>query len=180
MCYMSTKKLIVLGDHGTSVNGGDNGGVHAIVNGGDNDGVHATVNGGDNGGVHAIVNGGDNDGVHATVNGGDNDGVHAIMSQIVLCIVFMWKSCIVVCLARWLQLALKSAIEDTSFESIDKILLNLYSLYCNSPKKLRELKRISWPLKKELWVWWQRLQTSSRMWYQVAYTNNRSTSQMSR
>ena len=71
--------------------------------------------------------------------------MRAIMSQEMMSIVFMWY------LAHRLESALKSALKDDFFESVNKILLNLHLLYYKSQQKLRELKEVH-DLLKELRV----------------------------
>ena len=46
------------------------------------------------------------------------------------------------CLAHRLELSLKDALKDTFFSTIDEILLQVYYLYENSPKKCRELDEV--------------------------------------
>lgn len=72
----------------------------------------------------------------ASVNSGDKGGVRALLEEDMPWVVYMW------CMSHRLELALKSALADTFFESVNKMLLNLYLLFYKSPKKLRELKEI--------------------------------------
>lgn len=57
-------------------------------------------------------------------------------------IFWMW------CLAHRLELAVKDALKDSSFALIDELLLRLYYIYQNSPKKCRELADIIDDLKE--------------------------------
>ena len=52
------------------------------------------------------------------------------------------------CLAHRLELAIKDALNDTFFKSIDEMLLRLYYLYEKSPKKCTELDSIVTDLKE--------------------------------
>ena len=51
------------------------------------------------------------------------------------------------CLAHRLELALKDALNDTLFKSIDEMLLRVYYVYKKSPKKCRELEGVIEELK---------------------------------
>ena len=51
---------------------------------------------------------------------------------------FFWSWC----LAHRLQLAVKNALKNTAFDSVDDMLLRLYYLYEKAPKKCRELHEI--------------------------------------
>ena len=51
------------------------------------------------------------------------------------------------CFAHLLELAIKDALKNTYFSTIDDLLLRLYFLYENSPKKCRELEDIVAELK---------------------------------
>ena len=51
-------------------------------------------------------------------------------------------------LARRLELAIKDALSHTSFDLINEMLLRLYYLYENSPKKCRELEDVTSDLKE--------------------------------
>ena len=46
------------------------------------------------------------------------------------------------CLAHRLELAVKDALKGTAFDDIDEMMLRLYYLYKNSPKKCRELEHV--------------------------------------
>ncbi len=46
------------------------------------------------------------------------------------------------CLAHRLELSLQDALKNTFFNTIDDLLLRLYYLYQNSPKKCRELEDV--------------------------------------
>ena len=62
------------------------------------------------------------------------DGVISILQRKLPWVVYLW------CVAHWLELALKDALQGTIFDAIDEVLLRLYYLYENSPKKLRQLR----------------------------------------
>ena len=51
-------------------------------------------------------------------------------------LIFTW------CLAYRLELPIKSALQDTSFALVDRMLVNLYLLYQKSSKKLRKGKQL--------------------------------------
>ena len=51
------------------------------------------------------------------------------------------------CLAHCLELAIKDALRDSCFDSVDDMHLRLYYLYEKSPKKCRELEGIMDDLK---------------------------------
>lgn len=70
----------------------------------------------------------------AMVNRGDKDGVISILQRKLPWVVYLW------CVAHRLELALKDALQGTIFDDIDEVLLCLYYLYENSPKKLRQLR----------------------------------------
>ncbi len=76
----------------------------------------------------------------ASVNIGAN-GLRGFLEDVVSWIICFW------CLAHRLQLALKDALDKTSFSTIDDMLLHLYYLYEKSPKKCRELNEIVESLK---------------------------------
>ena len=46
------------------------------------------------------------------------------------------------CVAHRLELALKDVLQGTSFDDVDELLLRLYYLYENLPKKLRKLREL--------------------------------------
>ena len=69
----------------------------------------------------------------ATVNRGEKEGVIALLKRDHPWIIYVW------CVAHRLELALKDALKGTCFDSVDEVLLRLYYLYENSPKKLRQL-----------------------------------------
>ena len=52
------------------------------------------------------------------------------------------------CLAHRLELAVKDALKDSCFDSIDDMLTRLYYLYGKSPKKCRELESVITDLKQ--------------------------------
>lgn len=62
------------------------------------------------------------------------DGVISILQRKLPWVVYLW------CVAHRLELALKDALQGTIFDAIDEVLLCLYYLYENSPKKLRQLR----------------------------------------
>ena len=65
-----------------------------------------------------------------------------VLVEAKLCWIFwMWR------LAHRLELAVKDALKATTFDAIDDMLLKLYYLYENSPKKCRELEEIVSDLK---------------------------------
>jgi len=70
----------------------------------------------------------------ATVNRGEREGVIALLKRDHPWIIYVW------CVAHQLELALKDALKGTCFDSVDEVLLRLYYLYENSPKKLRQLR----------------------------------------
>ena len=59
----------------------------------------------------------------------------------------MGCGCLVPCSPR-LELAIKDALKNTYFSTIDKLLLRMYYLYENSPKKCRQLQDIVDELKQ--------------------------------
>ena len=69
-------------------------------------------------------------------------GLRGLVEQELGWIFWMW------CLAHRLELAIKDALNDTFFKSIDEMLLQLYYLYEKSPKKCRELDSIVTDLKE--------------------------------
>ena len=73
----------------------------------------------------------------ASVNSGDAGGVKALMLREKPWLIFVW------CMAHRLELALKDALVGTYFaDKVDNMLLRIYYLYYESPKKLRELRDI--------------------------------------
>ena len=76
----------------------------------------------------------------ASVNLGAR-GLKGYVQESVPWVVFFW------CLAHRLELALKDALKDSLFSSIDEMLLRVYYLYHKSPKKCRELDDVVESLK---------------------------------
>ena len=70
----------------------------------------------------------------ASVNRGDKNGVISILRNNHPWVIYVW------CVAHRLELALKDALQGTSFDDVDQVLLRLYYLYENSSKKLRQLR----------------------------------------
>ena len=70
-----------------------------------------------------------------------NAGLKGIMENKINWLFWMW------CLAHRLELAIKNALTGTSFDLIDELLLKIYYIYENSPKKCRELADIAEDLK---------------------------------
>ena len=70
----------------------------------------------------------------ATVNRGQREGVIGILNAKLPWVIYVW------CLAHRLELSMKDALQHTCFNSVDDMLLRLYYLYENSPKKLRQLR----------------------------------------
>ncbi len=68
-------------------------------------------------------------------------GVRGYITDVVPWVVVFW------CLAHRLELALKDSLKDTLFSVIDEMLLRIYYLYHNSPKKCRELDDVVQALK---------------------------------
>ena len=66
----------------------------------------------------------------AMVNRGEKDGVISILQRHLPWVIYVW------CVAHHLELALKDALQGTIFDDVDEVLLCLYYLYENSPKKL--------------------------------------------
>lgn len=62
------------------------------------------------------------------------DGVISILQRKLPWVGYLW------CVAHRLELALKDALQGTIFDAIDEVLLRLYYLYENLPKKLRQLR----------------------------------------
>lgn len=70
----------------------------------------------------------------ATVNRGQREGVIGILNAKLPWVIYVW------CLAHRLELSMKDALQPTCFNSADDMLLRLYYLYENSPKKLSQLR----------------------------------------
>lgn len=70
----------------------------------------------------------------ATVNRGQREGVIGILNANLPWVIYVW------CVAHRLELSMKDALQHTCFDSVDDMLLRLYDLYENSPKKLRQLR----------------------------------------
>ena len=70
----------------------------------------------------------------ATVNRGEEAGVIGILRRELPWVIYVW------CVAHRLELSLKDALKGTCFDAVDEMLLRLYYLYENSPKKLRQLR----------------------------------------
>ena len=51
-------------------------------------------------------------------------------------VIYVW------CAAHRLELAVKDALTGTIFDDVNDVLLRLYYLYENSPKKLRQLREL--------------------------------------
>ena len=66
----------------------------------------------------------------ASVNRGDKDGVISRLKSTLPWVIYIW------CVAHRLELSLKGTV----FDDVDDVLLRLYYLYENSPKKLRQLR----------------------------------------
>ena len=73
------------------------------------------------------------DGANVNIAAG---GLRGYLTEGVPWIVVFW------CLAHRLELALKDSLKDTLFSAIDEMLLRVYYLYHNSPKKCRELDEV--------------------------------------
>ena len=71
-----------------------------------------------------------------------NAGLKGILGSKVSWLFWIW------CLAHRLELAIKNALVGTSFNLIDELLLKLYYIYENSPKKCHELADIAEDLKQ--------------------------------
>ncbi|XP_074626738.1 zinc finger protein 862-like [Acropora palmata] len=71
-----------------------------------------------------------------STNRGETNGVQALFKKEYSWCLFVW------CVAHRLELALKDALSNTYFKKVDEVLLRLYYLYENSPKKLRGLKEL--------------------------------------
>lgn len=70
----------------------------------------------------------------ATVNRGEKEGVIGILHSNLPWVIYSW------CVAHRLELSVKDALQGTIFDDVDEVLLRLYYLYENSPKKLRQLR----------------------------------------
>ena len=68
----------------------------------------------------------------ASVNRGEKEGVIGILKGRQPWVIYVW------CVAHHLELSLKDALQGTVFD----VLLCLYYLYENSPKKLRQLREL--------------------------------------
>lgn len=72
----------------------------------------------------------------ASTNSGEKSVVIAILKNRQPWVIYVW------CIAHRLELSLKDALNGTVFDDVDEVLLRLYYLYENSPKKLRQLCEI--------------------------------------
>lgn len=72
----------------------------------------------------------------ASVNRGEKEGVIGILKGRQPWVIYVW------CVAHRLELSLKDALQGTVFDDVDEVLLRLYYLYENSPKKLRQLREL--------------------------------------
>ena len=79
------------------------------------------------------------DGAAANVAG---NGLKGLVEKELDWVFWMW------CLAHRLELALKDALRNTSFDLLDELLLRLYYIYEKSPKKCSELESIVTHLKE--------------------------------
>ena len=73
-----------------------------------------------------------------------NAGLKGLVEKELPWVFWMW------CLAHRLELAIKDALKQTSFDLIDDMLLRLYLLYENSPKRCRQLEEIMIDLRELL------------------------------
>ena len=73
------------------------------------------------------------DGASANVAG---NGLKGMMEKKLPWLFWMW------CMAHRLELAVKDALKGTAFDEIDEMLLRLYYIYENSPKKCRQLVEV--------------------------------------
>ena len=64
------------------------------------------------------------------------NGLRGYLEESVPWVIVFW------CLAHRLELALKDALKGTLFSAVDEMLLRVYYLYKNSPKKCRELEEV--------------------------------------
>ena len=71
-----------------------------------------------------------------------NAGLKGLVEKELPWLVWMW------CMAHRLELAVKDALKQTTFDLIDDMLLRLYLLYASSPKKCRELEEVVMDLKE--------------------------------
>ena len=78
------------------------------------------------------------DGANVNIAAG---GLQGYLNEAVPWVVVFW------CLAHRLELALKDSLNNTLFSVIDEMLLRVYYLYHNSPKKCRELDEVVQQLK---------------------------------
>ncbi len=78
------------------------------------------------------------DGASANVAG---RGLKGLVERELSWIFWMW------CLAHRLELAIKDALKQTSFDKVEEMLLRLYFIYEKSPKKCRQLEEIITDLK---------------------------------
>ena len=79
------------------------------------------------------------DGAAANIAGA---GLKGLVERELPWIFWMW------CMAHRLELAVKDAFRKTSFDLVDEMLLRLYLLYGNSPKKCRQLEDVVADLKE--------------------------------
>ena len=79
------------------------------------------------------------DGAAANIAGA---GLKGLVEKELPWIFWMW------CMAHRLELAVKDAFKKTSFDLVDEMLLRLYLLYENSPKKCRQLEDVVVELKE--------------------------------
>ena len=79
------------------------------------------------------------DGAAANIAGA---GLNGLVEKELPWIFWMW------CMAHRLELAVKDAFKQTSFDLVDEMLLRLYLLYEKSPKKCRQLEDVVVELKK--------------------------------
>lgn len=73
------------------------------------------------------------DGASANIAG---RGLKGLMERKLPWLYWMW------CIAHRLELAVKDALKGTAFDDIEEMLLRLYYIYENSPKKCRELTKV--------------------------------------
>ena len=72
----------------------------------------------------------------ASVNRGEKEGVILILKGRQPWVIYVW------CVAHCLELSLKDGLQGTVFHDVDEVLLRLYYLHENSPKKLRQLQEL--------------------------------------
>ena len=82
-----------------------------------------------------VLIGGGTDG--ASVNVGIHSGMKTKMQEVIPWLSWAW------CFSHRLELACKDAFTSSLFSEIDEMLLRLFYLYCNSPKKSKELDIIA-------------------------------------